>query len=353
MSVSSHSLLPRTLADTILFAALIICLGLLSLDLIGNPHSVRGLLGIPSYVFAGLFVIGSVIARCFTEVKQPLWLSKVIGVVGVLALVVGTSLTVWTYLTPPNVVYALTRVNLIPLLILSVFCLAIVALNQKKQWWSQRLPLLITISPFALLGFSYVVSLLPFDAFVPYASEDGTMEYLQVLILIMTIVVSAWQAWLSYHRRKLAQAVLFGCIALGVFFITMEEISWGQRLLNLETPENLATVNVQNEITLHNIGIFNDLQLVVYIGVTLVGSILSWSQTRLISAYWFMWNPPRSAFGLFFIPFVFYSGFVFFDTPFHLWAEVIEVLFYFGIFLWVAQGSSEVLKLIQEHVRFT
>ena len=59
--------------------------------------------------------------------------------------------------------------------------------------------------------------------------------------------------------------VMFGCartekrnywyllLALGTFFVAMEEISWGQRLLHLRTPELLRSINLQNEITIHNI----------------------------------------------------------------------------------------------------
>ena len=39
------------------------------------------------------------------------------------------------------------------------------------------------------------------------------------------------------------------------FFIVCcgEEISWGQRILGIETPDLIRSVNVQNEISLHNI----------------------------------------------------------------------------------------------------
>jgi hypothetical protein len=35
------------------------------------------------------------------------------------------------------------------------------------------------------------------------------------------------------------------------FFLAMEEISWGQTLFNIETPQALDAVNVQGEINIH------------------------------------------------------------------------------------------------------
>lgn len=43
-----------------------------------------------------------------------------------------------------------------------------------------------------------------------------------------------------------------------IFFIGFgEEISWGQRLIDLETPQYFIEVNRQNETNIHNIRIFN------------------------------------------------------------------------------------------------
>jgi hypothetical protein len=44
-----------------------------------------------------------------------------------------------------------------------------------------------------------------------------------------------------------------------LFLACMEEISWGQRLLGLETPEAIARVNRQREINIHNLSWFHGL----------------------------------------------------------------------------------------------
>jgi hypothetical protein len=35
--------------------------------------------------------------------------------------------------------------------------------------------------------------------------------------------------------------------------IAAEELNWGQRLMNVSTPESIAAVNVQGELSLHNL----------------------------------------------------------------------------------------------------
>jgi hypothetical protein len=42
-------------------------------------------------------------------------------------------------------------------------------------------------------------------------------------------------------------------LSIGLFFIAMEEISWGQRIFNVSTPELLLSSNLQKEMNIHNL----------------------------------------------------------------------------------------------------
>jgi hypothetical protein len=42
-----------------------------------------------------------------------------------------------------------------------------------------------------------------------------------------------------------------------MFFAAGEELSWGQRIFGLKTPESLAAANEQGELNLHNLRVFN------------------------------------------------------------------------------------------------
>jgi len=55
------------------------------------------------------------------------------------------------------------------------------------------------------------------------------------------------------------QLVCLG-LALMFFFGAGEEISWGQRILEIETPESIEAINDQEEITIHNLS-FNGVNI--------------------------------------------------------------------------------------------
>ncbi len=85
------------------------------------------------------------------------------------------------------------------------------------------------------------------------AREDGFLEWLTVLALFSGAVLCWQRCW---SLKKSHPALFLWCTAIygGVMFFGMgEEISWGQRVLGIETPEFLAEANAQKETNLHNL----------------------------------------------------------------------------------------------------
>lgn len=117
-----------------------------------------------------------------------------------------------------------------------------------------RLALFASIGPLAGMLLLAALFFAWRGAFRLVLNEDGVAEYLQLAcwvgigIFAAAIAVSRWR---SGHRW---QALIFVGVALAAVFAAGEEISWGQRVLGFETPENLLEINVQGETTLHNIG---------------------------------------------------------------------------------------------------
>lgn len=87
-------------------------------------------------------------------------------------------------------------------------------------------------------------------SYVHLISEDRFGEYLTSVAFAVASL-----AFLSagFGSERLARWFLF-LIAFLSFGVAGEEISWGQRIFRLDTPEVLQSVNWQGEITLHNIG---------------------------------------------------------------------------------------------------
>lgn len=79
--------------------------------------------------------------------------------------------------------------------------------------------------------------------------EDGLMEWGSAL---MFLLASLFAAMAAYHSPKTSYRITLSIFAFLFFACFGEEISWGQRIFDLKTPESLEKVNIQGEINIHN-----------------------------------------------------------------------------------------------------
>jgi hypothetical protein len=92
------------------------------------------------------------------------------------------------------------------------------------------------------------VSVLPEQALIPLTREDGLYEYLGASFFLIASIV-----FLITFIKTQDRNIIFMLFALAFFFAAGEEISWGQRILNFDTPEVIETINAQKEFTFHNL----------------------------------------------------------------------------------------------------
>jgi len=84
-------------------------------------------------------------------------------------------------------------------------------------------------------------------------SDDTVVEYVQFLFYFLSSFAAAGTSFILAKLKKPKIIwVLYLLGALGLFMIAGEEISWGQRIFGLETPEFYLEHNTQKEINLHN-----------------------------------------------------------------------------------------------------
>ena len=107
-----------------------------------------------------------------------------------------------------------------------------------------------------MVGFVFYLYYLDPVNYVKLITEDHwgenatTVEYGLCSLLLI---------WLSFQPVPRLQKVMFFVNGLGAFFVAGEEISWGQRIFGLSTPELLRQHNTQGELTLHNLDAFIDI----------------------------------------------------------------------------------------------
>lgn len=77
--------------------------------------------------------------------------------------------------------------------------------------------------------------------------EDLFGEWMQFWFFVITFTYCVRLAWKGSRYR-----LFFGVLGLCCFYVAMEEISWGQRLLNISSPDFFREHNIQKEMNIHN-----------------------------------------------------------------------------------------------------
>lgn len=96
------------------------------------------------------------------------------------------------------------------------------------------------------------------DAYSLHAmtKEDGPIENLTAILFgLSSICFIVFAMRSDFLKEKESGLRFFMTIswALLMFVFMGEEISWGQRIFAIATPDMLAEINLQNEINIHNI----------------------------------------------------------------------------------------------------
>jgi hypothetical protein len=129
------------------------------------------------------------------------------------------------------------------------------------------------IGPLVGLAVIIAIRVLSMPTFRFLMEEDGLVEWLQFLAFLGAAVLAVRIALARWRDGHGGQSLVYGIAAVGLFFVAGEEIAWGSRLLALETPEWLRDINLQEEVTLHNIsGVLLWFNLVL-LGTSLYGVV--------------------------------------------------------------------------------
>ena len=88
-----------------------------------------------------------------------------------------------------------------------------------------------------------------------FAAEDGVVEWLTVFGLALGVGVCVFRVIKLYAHRARLFTLATALLALMLFFVAGEEISWGQRIFGVDTPEWFKVYNLQQETNIHNLTI--------------------------------------------------------------------------------------------------
>jgi hypothetical protein len=195
----------------------------------------------------------------------------------------------------------------------------------------------------------WIVLLKNSDLFTFLVKEDGPLEYLQ-LFLYLASSITAFKVFLYFKKSAggKAKAILFFAMAVGFLFVAQEEISWGQRILGIETPDVVREINLQDEITVHNLNVLDRYLHPAYMAVGLYGSFSGLFRKFLSKRFrgFGIYTTRPEFFFCFFSIFAFYFIFDFFLFPRGItvyqhiniirWQEVFETYLAFGFFGYIS-----------------
>lgn len=173
--------------------------------------------------------------------------------------------------------------------------------------------------------------------------EDSVIEWTQFGAMVLAAIVFAVAGWRAWRLGRLRFAILFALIAVGSVVVAGEEISWGQRILGLATPEILEDINHQGETNIHNIRVvqhafsFGELVAGLY-GFAVPILVAAFAlRNRLLGRLDRLLVPPLCLASLFFLPFAYRSFRAIFladaGTRITQYGELPELTFYLGILI--------------------
>jgi hypothetical protein len=101
------------------------------------------------------------------------------------------------------------------------------------------------------------------DLLLDLTREDGAYQNAGAILFLLTaiaflILAASPKYYVAFkNTTKYSERKYFLILTLVFFFACGEEISWGQRIFNFETPEAIKEINIQKEFNLHNLKIFH------------------------------------------------------------------------------------------------
>ncbi len=141
------------------------------------------------------------------------------------------------------------------------------------------IPLLL---PVLFFGAEYI---LPYDRKIFFYSEFG-IELVQETLLFVCLFLSLWIFIKLKPSENIWLRIWMGLCTLACFYISFEEISWGQKFFGWASPE-WAMNSTQKETNIHNHSqLFNRvprtiLEIGILVGGVVIPAMMKWAPAKL------------------------------------------------------------------------
>lgn len=327
------------LKQNLLLAIALAAIFLRLLDSYKNPNFIYSVTGYTSGDVLFCTLIFMIAVRFYSKQLFNKKTALGLGIMGS-ALTLGSLIAAFiNYSVHENFIFGATQLNIDKLYMLGMFMASLSILSLSNAFFKKNYPWFLCVLGVSLLLLYYLYGFFPLDTRHQLAKEDGFIENMQFLVLLFSGVVALHVSTRIFSKNKLL-SVVFLLTACVLIFVAGDEISWGQRILGISSPEYFLQNNAQEEITVHNhVSVHGTIPL-LYVFAGLYGSSM-WVVTKLFAQYFkkhktFLILVP----GWFLAPYFFAGFFYNFYTQLgdhHIgdWSEPTELMLYLGVFFYL------------------
>ena len=159
----------------------------------------------------------------------------------------------------------------------------IAALFKWTEYRNNSLKIVIFLIPIPLiLGFIWLKIRWP-EVYFNMIQEDSCLENMQFLVYGAGAIMAVFFGHDAMKKGHFVNGLILLALGLMLALASLEEISWGQRLFMIASPEWFQKNNLQKEITLHNLRPVQEILARVYV---LIGLFFSfwWIPVRLLTS---------------------------------------------------------------------
>ncbi len=150
-------------------------------------------------------------------------------------------------------------------------------------------------APYIILGALWILSLYSIyfiyceNQILTLTDEDGVVEWMGALCCLgaaitFVILYRRSQSKAEFWPIKRKKNLFFMVLGMLFLFGFLEEISWGQRLMGIETPAFLKDLNQQGELNVHNLPMFSGYN---EMGEKKSGLAFLLDGNKLLTLFWF------------------------------------------------------------------
>lgn len=140
---------------------------------------------------------------------------------------------------------------------------------------------------------------LPNSILRPLHGENGPVELLQFFVISAAFFVAISILFKMDRKKQKWVTAWISIAAICSFYVAWEEISWGQHILEWNTPEFWSQVNDQQETNLHNVSSWLDqkprllLEIGVLVGGLIIPALMAYKRNLLPERFTIIYPPAQ------------------------------------------------------------